>query len=225
MATVLLQARLGSVRLPGKVLLPILGKPMLHYTVETLKLSPAVDRVVLVIPMNPADDPLVDFALQHDIPCFRGSEQNVLDRFYRAACLFKDRYYFRATGDNPILDYGHPQRLLTHLIERGCDYTGERGMPVGSVVEGFTFEALEKCFKEAAAVEDLEHVTLYMKRSGRFNVSYIDAPAACYLPQLRLTVDYREDFERVTGIIEDLYREKVPLFEEVIAFSKKQGWG
>lgn len=224
MATVLLQARVGSTRLPGKALLPIMGKPMLHYTVETLKLSPVVDRVVLAIPLNPADDPLVDFAREHAVDCFRGSEANVLERFYRASLQFKDTYYFRATGDNPILDYRHPQRLLDHLIANRCDYTGESGMPLGSAVEAFTFGALEKCFKEATSEADLEHVTLFMKQSGRFNVRYIDAPLECFYPQLRLTVDYPEDFQRVTRIIEHLYKDKIPLFAEVIAFSKKQGW-
>lgn len=224
MATVLLQARMGSTRLPGKALLPILDKPMLHYTVETLKLSPVVDRVVLVIPVNPADNPLADFAREHSLDCFRGSEENVLDRLYQASLQFKDSYYFRATGDNPILDYQHPQRLLDHLMKSRCDYAGERGMPLGSAVEAFTFGALGQCFKEATSKVDLEHVTLYMKQSGRFNVQYINAPAECFYPQLRLTVDYPEDFQRVTFIIDHLYKEKIPLFEEVIAFSKKQGW-
>ncbi len=224
MATVLLQTRMSSTRLPGKALLPILDKPMLHYTVETLKLSPVVDRIVMLIPINPADDPLVDFAQEHAVDCFRGSEANVLDRFHWASLQFKDRYYFRATGDNPILDYEHPQRLLDHLRESRCDYTGERGMPLGSAVEAFTFGALEKCFKEATSEADLEHVTLYMKESGRFNVKYIDAPEECFYPQLRLTVDYLEDFQRITRIIEHLYTEKIPMFKEVIAFSKEQGW-
>lgn len=224
MATVLLQARMGSTRLPGKALLPILGKPMLHYTVETLKLSPVVDRVVLVIPTNSADDPLVEFSQEHSLDCFRGSEENVLDRLYQAALQYKDSYYFRATGDNPILDYRHPQRLLDHLKKTRCDYTGEKGMPLGSAVEAFTIGALGKCYKEATSESDLEHVTLYIKQSGRFNAQYIDAPKECFFPQLRLTVDYPEDFQRATQIIEHLYRDKIPLFEEVIAFAKEQGW-
>jgi spore coat polysaccharide biosynthesis protein SpsF (cytidylyltransferase family) len=148
----------------------------------------------------------------------------VLERFYRASQQFKDIYYFRATGDNPILDYQHPGRLLEHLIASRCDYAGEHGMPLGSAVEAFTFGALEKCFTEATAEADLEHVTLYIKQSGRFNVQYIDAPVGCFFPQLRLTVDYPEDFQRISRIIEHLYRDKIPLFEEVIAFSKEQGW-
>jgi spore coat polysaccharide biosynthesis protein SpsF len=221
MATVLLQARVGSTRLPGKALMPILGKPMLHYTVETLKRSPAVERIVLVIPDVPADDPLVAFAKDEGVQCFRGSELNVLDRFYRASLQFKDSYYFRATGDNPILDYDHPRRLSDHLIKSNCDYAAERGMPLGSAVEAFTVEALERCFKEARTDADLEHVTLYMKKSGRFNAQFIKAPAEFCFPNLRLTVDYPEDFQRAAEIIESLYKDGVPPFEEIIAFAKK----
>lgn len=224
MATILLQARVGSTRLPGKAMKPIMGKPMLHYTVETLKLAAAADRVVMVIPTNPKDDLLVDFAQKAGIHWFRGSEENVLERFYRASLQFKDDYYFRATGDNPILDYANPQRLLNVLVIHKCDYTAEKGMPLGSVLEAFTFDALEKCFKEAVTPDDKEHVTLYIKRSGRFNVRLTEAPSDYYYPKLRLTVDYPEDFQRAAAIIEGLYKDGIPPFKEVIDFSKKKGW-
>ena len=224
MATILLQARLGSTRLPGKAMKTIMGKPMLHYTVETLKRSPAADRIVMVIPTNPKDDPLVDFAKEEGILWFRGSEENVLERFYRASLRFKDDCYFRATGDNPALDYGNPQRLLDTLVQYRCDYTAEKGMPLGSVVEAFTFDALERCFKEAVKKDDKEHVTLYIKKSGRFNVRFIEAPAEFRYPKLRLTVDYPGDFQRAASIIENLYHEGIPPFKEIIDFAKKNGW-
>lgn len=224
MATILLQARVGSTRLPGKAMKTILGKPMLHYTVETLKQSSAADRIVMVIPTNPKDDLLVDFAEKAGVRWFRGSEENVLERFYRASLQFKDDYYFRATGDNPIMDYGNPQRLLTALVKHKCDYTAEQGMPLGSVVEAFTFNALERCFKEATKEDDKEHVTLYIKKSGRFNVRFIGAPPEYNYPKLRLTVDYPEDFQRAASIIEGLYSGEIPPFKKVIDFSKKNGW-
>ncbi len=224
MATILLQARVGSTRLPGKAMKPIMGKPMLHYTVETLKRSSAADRVVMVIPTNPKDDLLVDFAEEAGVCWFRGSEENVLERFYRASLQFKDDYYFRATGDNPVMDYGNPQRLLNALVKYKCDYTAEKGMPLGSVVEAFTFDALERCYEEATKDDDKEHVTLYIKKSGRFNVRFIQAPSDYCFPKLRLTVDYPEDFQRAAVIIENLYNDGIPPFKEIIDFSKKKGW-
>lgn len=230
MATVILQARVGSTRLPGKALMPIRGKPMLFYTVETLKKSPAADRVVLAIPDNPKDDPLVELSREWGIDCFRGSEPDVLERFYLAAGQFKDTYYFRATGDNPVLDYTNLQRLLEILENKDGtggnrrDYAVEKGLPLGAGVEAFTYEALEKCYNEAHSHDDREHVTLYMKKSGGFNTVRIDAPAGYRYPKLRLTVDYPEDFQRATAIIENLYRDGIPPFDRVIEFCRQNGW-
>jgi spore coat polysaccharide biosynthesis protein SpsF len=216
MATVILQARCGSTRLPGKALMPILGKPMLWYTIETLKCSPGVNRIVMAIPDNPLDDPLVDLARQCDINHFRGSENNVLERCYQAAIAFKDDFYFRATGDNPILDYDNPKRSLSHLISHNVDYCQETGMPIGTVLEAFTFEALERAYREGSSPEDIEHVTWYIKKSGTFKVALIPAPIELQMPQLRLTVDYPNDFERVKRIIQHLYIDHIPPFKEIL---------
>ena len=233
MATVILQARIGSTRLPGKALMPILGKPMLFYTVETLKKSPAADRIVLAIPDNPKDDPLVALSREWGIDCFRGSEPDVLERCYLASLQFKDKYYFRATGDNPVLDYSNLRRLLAVLEDKNnpgttknsYDYVVEKGLPLGAGVEAFTFEALERCYNEAHAQDDREHVTLYMKKSGTFNALRIDAPPGFRYPGLRLTVDYPEDFQRAVAIIENLYADRsIPPFEKVIEFCKRNGW-
>jgi spore coat polysaccharide biosynthesis protein SpsF len=222
MATVILQARVGSTRLPGKALIPILGKPMTWYTIETLKRSPVVNRIVMAVPDKAEDDPLVELANECGIDWFKGSEMNVLQRFYQASLKFKDQYYFRATGDNPIIDYEDPGRSLDYLICHHLDYVQERGMPVGAVVEAFTFDALERAYKEGTSPEDIEHVTWFIKKSGRFNIKYINAPPELCWPQLRLTVDYPEDFQRISYIIEHLYKEKIPTFKEIIDFAR--GW-
>lgn len=222
MATVILQARTGSTRLPGKALKPILGKPMLWYTIETLKKSKAAGRVVMAIPDNPADDVLLELAGECGIDVFRGSEPNVLERFYLAARQFKDEYYFRATGDNPVMDPENPDRSLAHLISGGFDYVVERGMPLGTVVEAFTFDALERAYKEGRSPEDIEHVTWYIKKSGKFNVGHVDCPPEYRYPDLRLTVDYPEDFQRMERIIENLYQSGIPSFKDVLRIIQPQ---
>jgi spore coat polysaccharide biosynthesis protein SpsF len=221
MATVILQARVGSTRLRGKALMPILHKPMLWYTIETLKRSEVINRIVLAIPENPADDPLETLAKDCRIDLFRGSEVNVLQRFYQASLKFKDSYYFRATGDNPIIDYKNPGRILDHLMAHHLDYVSESGLPLGTVVEAFTVDALERAYNEGTSPEDIEHVTWYMKKSGKFRTQFIPGPPELCLPQLRLTVDYPEDFERVSSIIQHLYKNGVPPFEEIIGYMKK----
>jgi len=222
MATAILQVRLGSTRLPGKALLPILEKPMVWYTIQSLKISPAVERIVLAIPDNPKDEPLVKLARECDVNWIRGSEDNVLQRFYQAALKFKDDYYFRCTGDNPIIDVENPKRTLSHLKAHNLHYVVENGLPKGSVVEGFTFNALEKAYREGKSPEDIEHVTWYIKKSGRFNIAFIKPPQELIWPQLRLTVDYPEDFQRIKYIIQHLYKGGIPPFSKVLAFVRKE---
>lgn len=227
MATVILQARLGSTRLPGKASMEIMGQPMLYYTVASLKQAPGVDRVVLAIPDNPKDDELVVWAEEWGIDCFRGSEPNVLERFFWAGLVYRDEYYFRATGDNPVLDCENPGRLLQLLKETGCDYAAEKGMPLGSAVEAFTFDALDRCYSLAKSEEDREHVTLFMKRKENrdtFDVRFPDAPEEYRYPGLRLTVDFQEDFDRAAEIIGNLYGDGIPPFGKIIEFAHERNW-
>lgn len=220
MATVILQARMGSTRLPGKALKPILGKPMLQYTVESLKRSPVIDRIVMATPDKPQDDILGELAEKWQIQWYSGSEPDVLKRSYEAALKYKDDFYFRATGDNPIIDYQNPERILRYLQEHRLDYVSESGLPLGCVLEVFTFDALERAFHEGTSPEDREHVTWYIKKSGKFRIKYIKGPPELHMPQLRLTVDYPEDFQRVTRIIENLYQNTIPPFKDIIDFCR-----
>ncbi len=215
---------MGSTRLKGKVLLPILQKPMVWYSIETLKQSKAIHRIVLAIPDNTDDDPLEEWAHKWNIPCFRGPETDVLKRYYDAALIYKDDYYFRATGDNPILDHKNPARCLQYLVNHRLDYVSEAGLPLGSTVEAFTFNALKRAHFEGTSPQDREHVTWYIKKSGRFNINFILAPPEVNCPNLRLTVDYPEDFQRASTIIENLYQNCIPGLEDVIAFAKLQNW-
>lgn len=223
--TAIIQARVGSTRLPGKAVMEILGKPMLWYAVETLKRSPMVRRVVVAVPDTSADRVLVDLARQMGVEAFTGSEENVLERFYLAAQAFPDKYYFRATGDNPILDIDNPRRSLLYLTENQLDYACESELPVGCVVEAFTCDALEKSFHQAASPEDIEHVTWYMKKSGRFRIAYFPGPPGLRYPELSLTVDRLDEFQRVSAFIRQLYTGgRIPAFKEVVDFAKASGY-
>jgi len=219
MATVILQARTGSTRLPGKVLKEINEKPMLYYTIITLKKSEVVSRIVLATSDKKQDDILVDFAKDMKIDFFRGSEENVLERFYFASLRYKDEYYFRATGDNPILDWKNPERTLNYLKRNNCDYACEKNMPIGSVVEGFTLKSLQKAYNIAKEPDELEHVTIVMKNNREFLSCFFENPYKKDLSNLRLTVDYEDDFKRAKKIIEKLYiNNRIPDFEEVLKF-------
>lgn len=218
MATVIIQARMGSTRLPGKVLKPICEKPLLLYIIETLKLSPVIDNIIIATSINKENDEIEVFAKKYNIECFRGSEENVLERFYQVSLKYPDKYYFRATADNPILDFKNPELSLKYLIKNNLDYVAVKGMPIGTILECFTKEALDKASLTATSLEDKEHVTLFMKNNPLFNIKYLDANTELNFPKMRLTVDNPEDFERAEKIISNLYTKGIPDIKQVIDY-------
>ncbi len=218
MATVIIQARMGSTRLPGKVLKHICGKPLISYIVETLKLSTVIDNIIIATSINKENDKIESYAKQNSIKCFRGSEEDVLERFYQVSQKYPDKYYFRATADNPILDIKNPEITLNYLIKNNLDYAAIKGMPIGTILECFTKEALERTYINAVTKEDKEHVTLYMKKNKTFNNGYLDADENIKFPNMRLTVDFPEDFDRADKIISSLYRKGIPKIEEIVSF-------
>jgi len=202
MATILLQARMGSTRLPGKSMADLCGKPLLAHVIEILTETPRISRVVLCTTNLTQDDVLIDLARQYHINHFRGSETNVLDRFYQASLSFPDSVYFRATGDNPLIDPKGIGRILPYLESGEWDYVCEQGLPVGAVVEGLTESCLHKSHDWAYSIEDLEHVTLFCKHSGLFRCHYPIAPLSHHGPDLRLTVDTPDDLKRARSLVE-----------------------
>ncbi len=218
MATVIIQARMGSTRLPGKVLKHICKKPLLLYIIETLKLSSVIDNIIIATSINKENDEIEAFAKKYKINCFRGSEENVLERFYQASQKYPDKYYFRATADNPILDINNPELSLNYLIENNLDYAAVRGMPIGTILECFTKAALERAYLTATSSDDKEHVTLFMKNNTSFNAKYLEAKTELNFPKMRLTVDNPEDFDRVEKIISKLYTKGIPDIKKVIDY-------
>jgi len=222
MATAIIQARMGSTRLPGKVLKKINGKPLLSYIVESLKRSSVIDKTIIATSENKENDIIEKYCKNNTVICFRGSEDNVLERYYKVSEIYPDKYYFRATADNPILDIKNPEITLNHLIENNLDYAAVKGMPVGTIVECFTKSALDKAYREAESKEDKEHVTLYMKKNKGFRVGYLQAEESVRFPKMRLTVDYPEDFEKAETIIKALYNKEIPDFQDIVDFVNKR---
>ena len=218
MATAIIQARMNSKRLPGKVLKPICGKPLLLYIVETLRLSAVIDNIVIATSSNKENDEIERFAKDNNIECFRGSEDNVLERFYEVSLKYPDKYYFRATGDNPILDIKNSEKTLNYLIKNDLDFAMVKKMPIGSIVECFTKEALEKTYLNAISGEDKEHVTLFIKKSNKFKIGFLEALKKFNFPEMRLTVDFPEDFKFAEKIITSLYEKGIPDFAEIVNY-------
>ena len=203
----ILQARVSSSRLPGKVLKPILGKPMLQHQLERVLRARSLDALVVATSTDPSDDPIVGLCAAAGVTCFRGSLDDVLDRFYQAAREYEPQHIVRLTGDCPLIDPEIIDRLVEFYLAGSFDHAGnavEPMFPDGLDAEILTFAALESAWREASLPSHREHVTLFVhQQPNRFRIgSYkndID------LSHLRWTVDEPEDFDLVERIYTALY--------------------
>jgi spore coat polysaccharide biosynthesis protein SpsF len=224
-ALVVLQARMGSSRLPGKVLAPIAGRSILAHCVARLRAA-RVGEVVVATTSRADDEVVVAEARRLDVRVVRGPVDDVLGRFAQAAADWDGPYVFRATADNPLVDIDGPRRLL-ELLDAGADYCLEEGLPVGAAVEAVRTEALREAARSATAAYDREHVTPYLRHQrSRFDVRQMPAPAALYRPNLRLTVDTRADLEFVRSLVEQAGggERLVPLREILSLVDRSAGW-
>lgn len=191
---ILLQARMGSTRLPGKSLAPIEGRSMLARCVERLQ-GRAELPVVLVTTTQPEDDALVVEAGRLDIQVVRGSADDVLGRYVQAVTSLDLAACIRATADNPAVDMDAPRRAIELLKRTGAGYVLEHGLPYGAGVEAVSCAALRYADLLATAPYDREHVTPLLRRDRRFVAIDALAPGALRRPELRLSVDTAEDLE------------------------------
>jgi spore coat polysaccharide biosynthesis protein SpsF len=222
---VILQARMGSSRLPGKVLAPICGKTILSHCIRRLQAA-AIGEVIVATSTRPEDMAVVVEAERHGVPVVRGSAQDVLGRFILALADWNGPYVFRATADNPVVDIDAPGRVLK-VLEGGADYCVEEGLPVGAAVEGMRTSALRESATLATSAYDREHVTPYLRHQpGRFAVRPVAAPPECYRPHLRLTVDTRDDLSYVRSLLEQAGSDArlVPLREVIALADRYASW-
>lgn len=202
-ALIVLQARMGSSRLPGKVLAPVADSSILSHCIRRL-LAARVGRVIVATTTRPEDAAVVAEAERHGVRAFRGASEDVLDRFVQATVAWTGEYVLRATADNPLVDIGAAARVLK-VLEAGADYCVEEGLPVGAAVEGMRTSALRATAALAQTPYDREHVTPFLKRHPRrFAVWPLAAPVELRRPALRLTVDTREDLAYVRSLVEEV---------------------
>ncbi len=210
MIVAILQARMQSSRLPGKVMMEILGKPMLALQLERIERCHNIDKLVVAISNQQADDPIAVLCETLSVACFRGSLHDVLDRYYRAAEHYTAKHVVRLTGDCPLCEPAVIDKTIDSHLAECRDYTSNfhpACFPDGLDIEVFKFEALEAAWQGAQLPSHREHVTAYIYQNpGVFNLgSYSQTPD---MSNLRWTVDEAEDFEFVTYIYEALYRDK-----------------
>ena len=202
----IIQARMGSSRLPGKVMLPIGTKSMLTRVVRRVQRSQTLDEIVVATSTEPDDDRVQEECSVLNVPCFRGSEKDVLDRYYQAAKKFEANVIVRITADCPLIDAEVIDRVVIKFMSAKADYASNcftRTFPRGMDTEVMTFDALEKAWKEAKLSFQRSHVTPYIHRNKDiFKLeSVTDATdASAY----RWTVDTQEDLALIRTIFQRL---------------------
>jgi spore coat polysaccharide biosynthesis protein SpsF len=205
----ILQARMSSSRLPGKVLFPIIGKPMLLRQIERIKRSKLIDYLIVATSTHSSDDEIYDICENEGIYCFRGDLNDVLDRFYHAAKTYSSHpdHIIRLTGDCPLIAPEIVDRTIQFYLDGDYDYVSnclEPTFPDGLDVEVFKFHCLEQAWKEAKLPSQREHVTPFIyQHPDRYKIG-------CYknsndLSYYRWTVDEKDDYELVKKIYEELY--------------------
>jgi spore coat polysaccharide biosynthesis protein SpsF (cytidylyltransferase family) len=199
-AAVILQARMGSTRLPGKVLERIGSRSVLAHCVERLRLTSGLQVIVATTTLA-EDDAVVREAELLNTPVFRGADADVLDRFVEAARQFSLTEVVRATADNPAVDLDAPERTLALLRRTGVDHVVEHGLPYGTAVEAISVEALCAAHAQATEAYDREHVTPFIRRDKRCRALDAIAPGHLRRPDVRLTVDTAEDLDRVRRVL------------------------
>jgi spore coat polysaccharide biosynthesis protein SpsF len=201
---IIIQARMGSSRLPGKVLRPIAGRPLLAHVLDRLQLLEHPAATVVATSTLEKDDAIAAWCEARGTACFRGDELDVLDRYLRCAEAFGFSDVVRLTADNPFTDIDELDRLIALHRNGGFDYTHSFGMmPLGVGAEIFTAGALTRSHAEGKAPNHREHVNEYIQEHPeRFRIGQLQVAAAKLFPALRLTVDTEEDWLRACMLAE-----------------------
>lgn len=201
---IILQARMGSTRLPGKILMPIGNKTLLDHILFRLKQLRHNATTVIATSEKSGDGIVEHFCIERAVACFRGSEANVLDRYYQCATAYGFQHIIRLTGDNPFPDIEEIDNLIDFHLASETDYANSfTSLPIGVGAEIFTFTALERNWREGNEPHHLEHVNEYILENPHvFQTAYLSVAADKYRPDIRLTVDTMEDYKQACYIAE-----------------------
>jgi spore coat polysaccharide biosynthesis protein SpsF len=203
----ILQARVSSTRLPGKVLKPILGEPMLARQIERIGRAGRVDALTVATSAQSSDDAVAALCDQLGVDCYRGSLDDVLDRFYEAARRSEPSHVMRLTGDCPLTDAAILDALVELHLAGAFDYSSNvevRTYPVGLDAEIFRHDLLVRAWREATSPYEREHVTPFMRQAAPGSRHGVLKDRIDRSNQ-RWTVDYPEDFDFARRVFEELY--------------------
>ena len=224
---VVVQARMRSERLPGKVMKQFAGRPMLQFLLDRLRLAKSVDTIIVAIPDGKADDRLARALSSWDAEVHRGPEEDVLTRVMGAVQLRDAEVVVRVTADNPFTDPDILDGTVAALKQQQVDYLCPAGVPTGTATEAIRLEALDRAFRTATAPEEREHVTLHIcRRPDEFRIGHWQVDLGTIIDDLvRLTVDEPRDLKMVRKLAKHLgpYACKATLPEILTVFAERPG--
>lgn len=228
MIVAILQARMTSSRLPGKVLKPLLNEPMLARQIERIQRCQTLDKFIVATSEDQSDNPIVDLCAKLGIHCFRGSLNDVLDRYYQAASAYDADHVVRLTGDCPLTDPKVIDNVVRLHLSSKTDYTStciQQTLPDGLDVQITTMDALKVAWENAKLPSEREHVTLYLRNHIERFV-YANYCHSVDLSEKRWTVDEQEDFELVNRIYAELYPQKpdFDMYDILKVLEKNPDW-
>jgi len=215
----IIQARMSSSRLPGKVLMPLANKPVLAHIVERLSYCKMIEKIVVATTDEVSDDLVADYCANNNIDCYRGSLEDVLDRYYQTAKIHHADPIVRITGDCPVIDPVVVDAVITGYLSGEYDCYGLGGeFPDGLDCTVFSFSAIEKAWKEAKLQSEREHVGPYIENNPNlFKNGALELFQG--LTQHRWTLDEPNDYKLLSKIFDELYRPDTPfLTHEILQF-------
>ncbi|NME95933.1 NTP transferase domain-containing protein [Clostridium cochlearium] len=219
----IVQARVGSTRLPGKVLKKICGKTVLEHDIDRLKRIKNIDEIIIATTTLEKDNAIVKECQRLGVKCFRGSEEDVLSRYYYAAKENNADVVVRVTSDCPLIDPEVSEKIIQYYLDNKDKYdyvsnTIERTYPRGLDTEVFSFEALEKSYNEAKKQYEREHVTPYIyQNADKFKM--VQYKNERDYSNYRWTLDTQEDYKLINIIYNNLYeKNKLFCFNDILQF-------
>ena len=220
-----IQARMGSNRLPGKVMKIIRGKPVIEHIILALKKSNLIDSIVVLTSDRETDEVLVNFLKKNNYLYFRGNENDVLQRYVEAGKKFSCYLVVRITADCPLTDPQIVDKVIQHALLSGADYTSnvlERTFPDGHDVEVIKYSVLENINEESVDKLEHEHITLHiLKNKSKFKVKNVCAPINKHHSEWRICLDTEKDLSLIRKIYDSFPESHIISYDDIIHLFEK----
>ena len=219
---IIVQARMGSSRLPGKVMMLYCGIPQIQHVVDRMKYSRLATDILVATSTCDNNNILKEYFDNNNIRWYEGSEENVLERYINAAETLGTEVVVRVTTDNPLTSAVCIDMMIESHLQKNADFTFMESLPLGVTAEVVNLEILKKIAKKKdLSKEDLEHVTIYIyNHPDEFSINVMSAPDEISNPEISLTVDTEEDYQHMSYIYEKLYKDDYINIQDVISLLK-----